>query len=233
MVKIKVKDGLICMSLAYLLDREGVYEKMLDIRKHWGLDKKLISPDKFSEWIAGYYPEMTFTKEAAQNYGELVDRWETEKSKNEAVTIEKQMNERKLAYLNKIDLEVELLMKKFGINPKYKNLITKAIVCGFVGDDDVFVGNEVFEYDFLFDSQELRLAVERSYDGSERSVKEELERDRNWLYKFRKYRGEGLSYEESIQALADYANVDNEEIEQQLKRYRRFLRGRGSRNSSL
>jgi hypothetical protein len=212
------------MSLAYLLDRDGVYDAMLDLRKNWGLDKELIAPDKFSEWMAGYHPELVFTKEAVQSYEEFVDRWEVEKARGQIMTPEQQIEERKVAYLNKIDFEIELLMKKFGINPKYKNLISKAVICGVVEDGDLPKREGNFEYDFLLDSNKLKSIVERVFRGSTKSIKEELDRDRDWFYKFEKSKREGKTYEDSIDALVIESGETNEKIEQQLKRYRRFIR---------
>lgn len=223
MVKINVSDGLTRMTLAYFLDRKGVYDWMLDIRKHWGLSKKLVSSGDFLKWLNDYHPEMTFTKEAAQYYEDIVDKWEIRNSRQKVLSPEEQINERQLAYLNKIELEVELLMKKFGINHKYKNIITKAIACGLIEDGDVVDEKENFEYDFLLDSQELKFIVEKNYKGSAKNVKKKFDRDRKRFYKFRELR-KTHGYADTIQKLADGANIDNDEIIQQLKRYRRFLK---------
>jgi translation initiation factor 2 beta subunit (eIF-2beta)/eIF-5 len=197
---------------------------MLVLRKHLGLDKNLILTKIFSNWLKEYHPKFTFTNEAIQMYDNFVDSREIEKNRNQILTPEQQIEEKKIAYISKIDFEIELIMKKFGINPKYKYLITKAVVCGVVEDMDIPVNEGRFEYDFLLNQSEVRPSIERNFKGSSKSIKKELDRDKKLLYMFRKKRNNGTTYEKSIQELATEEDVDSDEIEQRLKRYSRFLK---------
>lgn len=221
MIAIKVSDKLVFTSLAYVLDREGVYEWMLDIRKHWNLDDQLVPVKDFQKWLHEYHPNFSFTKEAADYYGNSIDKFEIEESRSNEVSIEKLERNKKLGKFNAMDFEVELLMKKFGINPKYKNLVIKAIACGEVDKNDVGNIKADFDYGFFLESQELRFVVEKSYIGEE---KREIDRDRGWFYKCKKYMDSGMSFRKSFQNVAEEVGEDEDKVKQQLKRYRKFIK---------
>lgn len=212
MVNLDVSDLLAKTSLAYVLDRTGVPERIEEIRKAWKIES-LVPSNKFQEWLDGYHIDLTMTNEASDYYSNDVDKFEIEESRNISTTVDKLARVSKLAKFNIIDFEIELLMKKFGINSKYKNIIIKAIVSNEINDSDLSETTIPADYDFMINSQELRFAVEKSYNGR---GKIELDRDRTWYYMF----NNGIG----IKDIADKFDENEEKVDSQIDRYRRFLR---------
>lgn len=212
MIKINISNGLAKTALAYVLDREGVPERISEIREKWGIHKDFVPAKGFSVWLNQYHPELSLTKEAADYYGNSLDRFEIEDSRDKETTIEKLERIKKLSNFNIIDFELELLMRKFGITPKLKKLIIKAIVCNEIENGDLKEVGTNTSYDFLLDSQELRFVVEKNYKGNE---KIELDRDREWYWKHK----EGVFIKDII---GDYDS--EEKVDKQIDRYRSFLR---------
>ncbi len=222
MIKIKVSDKLLLTSLAYVLDREGVPERIFEIRICWGIGTDFISPKNFHKWLAADHPELNFTKEGADYYGNKVEQFEIESSRNKDVTIEELQQISELSKFNIVQFEVELLMKKFGINPKHKKMIIKAIVCNEVDEKDINQPKEGFGYDFLLDSQELRFAIEKNYESKQ---KIEINRDRGWYYRSKEYMQLGTSFRKSYQIIAGEVGEDEDKIKLQIKRYKKFILG--------
>ncbi len=214
MVKIITKDIKVYTSLAYLLDRDGVYEKMLEIRDKWKLNEGLIDVKQFDIWLNSPHPEIDFTESSANYYQEEVDKFDLENDRNNGVAdIELNNKTKMFSNFNQIDFEVEILMREFGINARYKQLIIKAIVCGVVGDDDFKKEDGRFKYDFLLDDQKLRFVLERSYKGYK---KIEIERDRKMYYE-NKF-GNKTRYK-----ISDEIDMDYDTAKKSFDRYRDFL----------
>ena len=212
MVDLDISDLLAKTSLAYVLDREGVPERMYEIRKAWGVEESIASKE-FQEWLSSYHDDLTLTKEAADYYSNNIDQFEIEDSRDEKITANKLQRISKFSRFNIIDFEIELLMNKFGINPKYKKVITKAIICNEINNNDLgSLEATDSNYDFLLDSQELRFVVEKIYKGR---GKTDLDRDRVWYWKWKnKIKLEDIAYE---------FNEDPEKVDTQIDRYKRFL----------
>lgn len=214
MVRIVAKDIKIYTSLAYLLDRDGVYEKMLEIRDKWKLNDELIDEKQFDAWLESPHPEIDFTESSANYYQEEVDKFDLENDRNNGVVDIGLINKTKMfSNFNQIDFEVEILMREFGINARYKQLITKAIACGIVSEKDIKKEDGQFKYDFLLDDQKLRFVLEKSYKGYK---KIEIERDRK-MYYINKF-GNKTQYK-----IANETNMDYSTTKKSFDRYRDFL----------
>jgi hypothetical protein len=221
MVKLNISDLLIKTSLAYILDRTGVPERIKEIRKAWKIEN-LIPSNKFQEWLDSYHADLTMTKEASDYYSNNVDKFEIEDSRDSSITVDKLARVVKLSKFNVIDFEIELLMKKFGINSKYKNIIIKAVICNEINDGDLSKVKDLADYDLLLDSQELRFVIEKHYLGQEKS---EVDRDRRWFYKSKQYMKAGKSFRKSFQKIAKDDGEEEDKVRLQLKRYKSFLKG--------
>lgn len=212
MVKINIEDKLVHTSLAYLLDRLGVYERMLEIRKCWKLET-LVSPENFEEWIISPHPNISFTSEAVDYYQEGSDRYDLENSRSNNFDRDLWDKTIKFAGFDQIQFEVELLMKDFGINLRYKKIILKAIVCDQIDKQDLEFETGDFNYDFLLDSQKLRFVVEKSYHSKS---KVDIKKDRGMYYQNK--------YDHISQIrLGKELHASRDTVAHALRRYRKFL----------
>ncbi len=218
MVKIIASDIKIYTTLAYLLDRDGVYEKILEIRGKWKLPEKLISLKEFEQWLNSSHPEIDFTESSANYYQEEVGKFDLENDRNNGVVDIGLINKTKMfSNFSQIDFEAEVLMREFGINAKYKEIIIKAIVCGVADENGIKKEEGHFEYNFLLDDQKLRFVLERNYKGHK---KIEIERDRN-IYYANKYENK------SQYKIAKEMNIDRDSIKKSLDRYQNFINSKG------
>lgn len=215
MIKISVDEKNIALhtKLAYFLDQGKFVIEVRKIRKLWNINKKFV--ENFDGWYTSYHPDYSLSKDAATHYLKYKDGLEVESSTNVDTTLEKQLEERKFIEMNPIDLEVELMMKKLGINPKYKRLVSRAIACNEVSEGDI--GGESFEYNFVLNDAEFNHIMENTYRG--RKSKTEIIRDRE-IYHLNRGKNKisqrkiGLKFE-----------ISRESVKESIKRYRQFLCG--------
>lgn len=214
-IEIKIKDVNAFAYFAFILDQDEFINDTLKLREYWELEEKLIPWKEFYQWTNAPHYDFELTPKAADFWAKAKDKIQNELKNDDAKIKE-------LAYSNPMELEIEYLIKKNGINAKFKELIWKSVVCGQIKNEDVQTANDSFYHSsWILDFPEY----EKTYKGD---TKQEIKRDRKWYWLHRnekktipelakKYKPEWMkSKDEEIK----YRNT----IKQAIKRYKAFLK---------
>jgi len=220
-IKIEIEDDNVFTHAAFILDQDYLYNKILEIRKCWYLDKELVFYNDFKRWIKEPHYDFSLTPEVATF-------WDKAKSKLPDFSfthIESNINTeifQEIINSDPMDLEIEYLLRKSGLPVPYKQLILKAIVCGQVAQDDwksTKENKDFYHKDWWFDIP----TYEKTYKGR---PKEEIRRDRIWHWQ----KNKGKTQLQIAKDATERGNIDPEDyvdnVKKGLKRYRQFLKSR-------
>ncbi len=223
-IKIEIEDDNIFTHAAFILDQDDFYNKILEIRKCWHLDKKLIVYNDFEKWVKEPHYDFSLTSEVATF-------WDKAKSKLPDFSftqIESNISTetfQEIINSDPMDLEIEYLLRKSGLSVPYKQLILRAIVCGQVTQDDwksTKENKDFYHKDWWFDIP----TYEKTYKGR---PKREIRRDREWYWEYKRGKTDIQISSETTYRDEEMHPIDYEEnyVKPALKRYKSFLKVKG------
>src|SRR3989344_3991499 len=123
-------------NLVLIIDQMDFLEHVLGLRRCWELTDKLVDVSDMDGWLNGYHPNFKLTSYAADTLDNAHNRLEIDSLHNNIDGYEFDHRTKELAYLNLIDLEMEILFKRFGVPIAFKKMILKSIVCGIIEEQD-------------------------------------------------------------------------------------------------
>lgn len=219
-IKIAIEDTKLFTYAAFILDQDNLLNKTEEIRPYWELRGELIPYDEFDTWFTQHKDDFSLTPEVANYWGELPDFSFTNTAPAPSLEIIQ-----KIADSNHIELELEHLLRKNGLNASFRKLILKAVVCGEVRLSDWASTNDTDKF-FHEDSFFNMKTYEKLYKGD---TKPEIRRDREWYWENK--RGKTpmqIAKETSYRSKYIPAEDFRQNVKNAIGRYELFLKSQGT-----
>lgn len=221
-IEIKIKDNKIFTCAAFILDQDELLNKIFEIRKYWGLDKKLISYDEFDVWHKQPHYDFSLTPEVAAYWVNAKNKLPDFSFTNAEPTTSLEIQQ-EIIDSNPMDLEIEFLLRKNGLSASFKKFILKAVVCGGINLNDwesIYDNEKFYHGDWLFSIP----TYEKIYKGR---LKEEIRRDRIWHWQKRKGETQLQIANDSPERGKIHPEDYVDTVKKGLKRYKLFLQVKG------
>lgn len=234
-VEIEPYIGLLT-HLALVLDQEDFLDHVSELRNNWELRNQLVEVENLHIWLTGYHPTFKSTKWAADVLDSASQKVSVDSYTNYASSSQFEQKTLDFAYQmqqktkeyddsNPIDLEVDILLKRFSIPGEFRELIIKSIVCGVISETDYSVIPSNITQTKLGDWFYEGINIDKRISGYKADTKNELLRDREW-YRLSRDLGKKpmqIAKEDPNRKsinIIDYRNL----IKRQIKRYKQFLK---------
>lgn len=227
--------------LVLVLDQEDFLKHVSELRNNWELTDRLIEPENLDKWIIDYHPNFKLTKWAANALDNASQKISIDSSTNnisssqfDQKTIEAtylmDQKTKEYAYSNPIDVEIDILLKRFSIPEQFRSLIIEAVVCGVI--TETYSVSDKYTQSKLRDWFYEDINLDKKISGYRTDTKNELLRDRNWYrlsrdLKFKPMQIAKADPQRGLIDLIDYRNL----IKRQIKRYKKFLKVGSFKNS--
>ena len=216
-VSIKVTGAAPFTATVFLLDQGHLLDDFSIIRKLWGLNKKLVPYESYAHWRQTAH-DFPLSPKASGLLYEAKDtiseggRYSDDDSKV-----------REIAFLNRLDFEIEQLLRRYGIPAVFRDLVLRALVCGEVRDGDLqqLKNDKHFSYgDWIYQVSNVYIPTSKKP-----KTKREVIRDRMWYWEHR----QGKSYLQIAKDAPERGMIDptlyKDNVKMQVKRYELLLSG--------
>lgn len=219
-------NRLIFTNLVLILDQDDFLIHISKIRNCWNLVDELTEPKNLNAWLTEYHPEFTLTSYAADILNQVPERLEIDSLHKNLDDYEVHSRNIELAKLDRCDLEIEILLKRFNIPNSLKRIILQSVICGVLEESDYadlkLDKIRIRSNEWLYEDVNLGL---RFIKFGEVDTKNDIVRDRDWYWlrksgkPYKEIASEDPLYKKSM-GLGNYAD----QIKDRVKAYRTFLR---------